>query len=550
MPSVRAGIASLLGALSLASAAAAAPGDAPFDGKWKQGPLQEEYTVQQWLPGCGPAPVSGAQGGGESVSVHQEGDELSFVGGGRVYRTNQCYDQLPTLARDAHSRDPSGRVWRTRCTTPAADPRRGMMQTLVAAKSDTHIDVIETGRYEISLAEGRCIADVKRSRAFDLVAREEAPAAGPPAAPAAPPPPRVEPPARAASACASPGEPARLEVRPSRKLMRTGESFTFRAIVSDANGCATGTPTTWSVAPGAAAPAVTVDALGKVTVQDGAAEGVTTVIASAAGKSARVTVDVTAPAHYDELLARSGLNAAGENDSASIAELTTGAIAGGDTKVEDSSSKRRLAFIAIVGLLALALGVVALVFSRRARRATALEAEADLLHAERVREAEERKREKAAAHAAQVRAHHESVERREEAARAEAEANAALLADGAGDGGTAAKMVCPACRREYPPASLFCPQDASRLVAMTGGDDPSPAGGICPTCQRGFDPAVKVCPFDQEDLVPYAMYAAAAVGASVSPLPTRGKICPTCGGRFDGSAAFCGKDGTALVMIN
>jgi hypothetical protein len=30
----------------------------------------------------------------------------------------------------------------------------------------------------------------------------------------------------------------------------------------------------------------------------------------------------------------------------------------------------------------------------------------------------------------------------------------------------------------------------------------------------------------------------------------RAKICPTCGGRFDGNAAFCGKDGTALVLIN
>ena len=38
---------------------APARADSPFDGKWKQGPLREEYTVQQWLPGCGPAPVIG-----------------------------------------------------------------------------------------------------------------------------------------------------------------------------------------------------------------------------------------------------------------------------------------------------------------------------------------------------------------------------------------------------------------------------------------------------------------------------------------------------------
>jgi hypothetical protein len=61
---------------------------------------------------------------------------------------------------------------------------------------------------------------------------------------------------------------------------------------------------------------------------------------------------------------------------------------------------------------------------------------------------------------------------------------------------------------------------------------------------------VKVCPHDQEELVPYAMHAAAATRAPAAPAASRGKICPTCGGRFEGNAAFCGKDGTALVMLN
>jgi len=49
-----------------------------------------------------------------------------------------------------------------------------------------------------------------------------------------------------------------------------------------------------------------------------AAEGSAQVIVSAAGRSARVTVDVTSPAHYDDLLAKSGLNSQGENDAASV----------------------------------------------------------------------------------------------------------------------------------------------------------------------------------------------------------------------------------------
>src|SRR6202020_2911163 len=102
----------------------------------------------------------------------EEGDELSFVGGGRVFRTNQCYDELPTLVRETHTRSASGREWRTRCTTPPSDPRRAIINTLVVATSDAHVDIIETGRYEISLAAGLCTADIKRSRSYTAVAKD------------------------------------------------------------------------------------------------------------------------------------------------------------------------------------------------------------------------------------------------------------------------------------------------------------------------------------------------------------------------------------------
>ncbi len=109
-------------------------------------------------------------------------------------------------------------------------------------------------------------------------------------------------------------------------------------------------------------------------------------------------------------------------------------------------------------------------------------------------------------------------------------------------------MFCPSCRREYPPGTAYCSFDSNQLVAIRGHEAlmAGPAGGICPVCHRGFNPGVKTCPYDKEELVPYAMMAARPAAAPVS----KGKICPTCGGRFDGSAAFCGKDGTALVLLN
>ncbi len=507
---------------------AVARAESPFDGKWKQGALHEEYTVQQWLPGCGPAPVSGNAGGGEIVSVREEGDELSIVGGGRVYKSNQCYDPLPTLARDSHSRDSGGRTWRTRCSTPAADPRRALMQTLVAATSDTHIDVIETGRYEITLNEGRCIADVKRSRGFDLVSRDGVPttpsASAPPPAPTPAPVPTPTP----RQAC-SPGDPARLEVRPSRKLMRPGESFTFRALVTDASGCPTPTTTSWALGDPEGARSLKLEPNGKVTALDGA-EGATDLVATAADKSVHVTVEVASAARYDDLLTKQGLNAAGENDAAATAVIAGSSIGGADAKGEDGARKRKTIFVGIVGALVVILGILALVYSRRAKKAAVIEKESEDRHHELVREAEDRKRAKLEAHASQQRAHEESILRVKRAAES-----------------SVGTMLCPTCKREFPPpAGNFCPQDATRLVPLADADESTlaPAGGVCPICRRGFQPGVKVCPTDKEELLPYAAVAATAT------VSAKGKICPTCGDRFDGGAGFCGKDGTALVLLN
>jgi predicted amidophosphoribosyltransferase len=135
-----------------------------------------------------------------------------------------------------------------------------------------------------------------------------------------------------------------------------------------------------------------------------------------------------------------------------------------------------------------------------------------------------------------MRAHEESVERATIAAK---EQQAEATREQA--------MACPACHREFPAASTYCPSDGSKLIPVAGNESilSGPAGGICPACKRGFDASIKVCPDDGEELVPYALR-----GAGPSIAPKRGKICPTCGDRFDGSATFCGKDGTALVLLN
>jgi hypothetical protein len=491
-----------------------------WDGQWKQTALREEFTVQQWLPGCGPAPSTHTTGGGETITITQEGDELSFVGGGRVFKSNQCYDDMPSLARESHSRDPSGKIWRTHCATPAGDPRRATMNTLVQVTSDAHIDLSETGRYEITLTDGKCTADIKRSRGFDLV-KSTAPVASATAtatATATAPPPKV---------CAQVGEPARLEVRPSKKLMKLGDTFMFNAVVLDGNGCATGTKTTWAVESGAG---VTVDPGGLVTVASDAAEGSATIVATAAGKSAKVTVEVSSAAHYADLLASSGLNSSGESDVASTAVIASSSLGTKDAHSDDSKRvMRRNLFIGVIGGLTLILAIVAFVGFRRSKKAAALAREAEERHEERMFEHEQRQKKRAEEHAAQQRAHDESVKRAEAVKQKRVSTNA--------------QMECPSCRREYPAGSQFCPHDGSKLQPQSGSS--APLGNICPVCKRGYDAQTKVCPADGEELVPQAAFRAAQ--PAVKP---RGKICPTCGGRFEGEAAFCGKDGTALVLLN
>ena len=528
--------ASLL-ALVLVTAPTLASADG-FGGKWKQSAMRVDYKVQTWpVDVCGPPPASESIGGGESITVTEEGDELTFVGGGRTYNSRQCYDnEVPSLARESHSHDPAARTWRTRCTTPASDPRRATLNTLVQATSDKRIQITETGRYELTLDKGKCTADVVRTRSFDLVAV----AAPAPSVTAAPPPsvevaPTVAPtPTVPARDCASPGPPAELRARPSRKILRQGDSFAFAAAVLDARGCATHTPTVWATTNPSGG--ISVDANGKVTVAADAPEGSTEVTVSAGGKTARVSVDVTSASHYDALLASSGLNASGESDAASSVSIASGSVGGGEGRADDGARKRKALFVGLVVALAAALGGVAFVARRRARRAAAIARDAEERHAERVREIEERKRRREFEHAERLSAHEESL--RKVAAHAVKHRLGATPAQ---------PMLCASCRREYPSGSTFCPADGSRLAPL-GADStmPGPAGGVCPTCRRGYDPAVKKCPEHGDELVPAAMLVTAAPA-----LPkAKGRICPTCGARFAGESTFCGADGTALVLLN
>ena len=528
----------------------AAHAESPFDGKWRQSALREDFTVQRWQAGCGPPPRSSSTGGGETIAVRAEGDVLSFVGGGRVYRSNQCYDALPSLARESYSHAADSRQWRTRCTTPPGDPRKTVMQTLVVATSDTHIDVTETGRYEIAHEDGLCVADVRRSRTFDLIQKDNpttpATATAAPSTPTPPPPPAPPPKddPKPTSTCTSPGPAARLEARPSKKLLRVGEAFAFRAKVVDKEGCPLADEIKWAASKEASLAHFTVDAKGHVTVPEGTPEGDYDLEASSGGKTARVTISVSSAANYDALLAKDGLNAAGETDTASVTSFPGVSIGSSEVAAEDGHKTRRAVFIGVIGTLVVALGIAYFFLRRRQRQAQKLETETLTRYEDRVREASARNEASDADFAAKTRAHEESLRAAEEAKEKLAQARAARAAAKAPTPAPAAPVderTCPTCKRSFRD-TFFCPHDGSKLSDMPA--DKLDFTLLCPTCKRGFPEGTKTCPDHGDELVLPAPARPAPVKAA------RGKICPTCGARFDGAATFCGKDGTSLVLLN
>jgi hypothetical protein len=226
-------------------------------------------------------------------------------------------------------------------------------------------------------------------------------------------------------------------VNPSRKLVRAGERFTFRAVVLDDGGCPTGAKATWAVVPGPLAAKASVDAGGTVSVASDAGEGKIDLTASALGKSVTVSIEVARPEDYDALLASRGLNDAGEQEEAAVAVIATGTIGGRTAVAEDAARERKFAFVAIVVTLAAVLGFVGLVLSRRGQRAPSpLAPDADLSEPEPEPEPEP---EQNLAPADAARRPKKPAER---------------------------GKICPICGERYGPDAVFCGKDATKLVLL------------------------------------------------------------------------------------
>lgn len=470
-----------VGVLVVASSAPAAAQEAEkptLAGTWSATALSETWSTSEWGDACGPKPTSGGGAPAGTVTVTDQGGELAFSGAGRAFSTAQCWEPTPGLKRTSHSGGKRG--WSSTCASAASDPRRATVTTRFSATDDT-IVFSETGVFEFAIMGATCKASVSRSRSFKLKQRAgsaepaaSAPPAPPTAAPAAPSAAPPAPPPPEPEGCDDRAAPARIEVRPARKLLRPGERFELDVRVLDQRTCRLQAKPELALREGSSlAPYVDLDGR-TVSVHDDAPEGQAEVVVSLGGKSVTVTLEVTPAAKYAELLAARGLDARGEDPSARVVEIESG-LGSPQTEGLDTARARRITFLAIVGGVAALLGIVALALLRRGRRA-------------QVRSAPE-----APAPPPNVTFFKASE---------------------------AISVECPRCGLVLAPGAGFCPKDGSALApskrAPPAPSEPPPAAGaaparkkprrepekICPTCGETFASDAGFCGKDGTQLVP------------------------------------------------
>lgn len=419
-------------ALSILAAGRAAA-SVSLAGSWHAEPMTVRWVIGQWGEECGPRPSGGGDAGG-TVTIEEQGRELRISGLGKTYSTDECWAMHPELSRQSHSatENATGRVWKTLCRTGGNDARQEILQTTVTATGDM-ISFQESGQYQFSIQGQACSASSGRWRIY-----RRQPAAPEPLAPPAPPTPDRP--------CATPGLPARIEVRPARKLMRAGESFQFSARVTDARGCVLRTPVNWALEP-STAPAELEG--GKLTVAAGAPDADLRVTATAAQRAVAARVEVVSDDRYAALLETGDFDAEGASGEAAAAAITSGAIGAQPMAPDASRPRRKWTFVAVVIAIALGFAVVGAVLLQRARRV-----------------ARERRRARAAQktpgtlpRAAGVGPRWNPAETRVEATRLESDEQRSLSVK--------AKTVCPVCGTLYDIRDLeACPKDGARVLPV------------------------------------------------------------------------------------
>ncbi|MGF1469224.1 MAG: hypothetical protein ACFCGT_24120 [Sandaracinaceae bacterium] len=439
----------LLGLAVALAPAATAHADGPFEGQWREGPLRISVDVDSWGGDCGPRPQSVTAPGGGTFRITQSGDQLTF-NLRRQQTTRSCWSENRAVRRVSSSYSASSQTWRIVCRTPPDDSRGETGTYTLRAAGPDRLEFRDVSRYDWQLNASRCVATITTSQSYTRVAaRPTTPE------PERPTPPEPEP--EQPSAC-RPGPADRLLVAPRARAVAPGEEVCFTARVVDAQGCRRSDRVTYALAP--ASPG----RLRGRCYRAAQGTGEATVIARSGALSREARITVRMPDLSDLIARRSETGSLGSGTRAEVPEAESGQAA----RVRTASDGPGAGVWWTVGLGGLLLLAGALALLLRGRR-------------------------------------------------------------------SAAAVPAP---QDPGPAPEPWPTDPMVADDGEGGRDAQDL--ICPTCRRGYPPGTPGCPHDGDRPIPYAEFLA---GGSRK---TAGRTCPVCGTVYPPTVAFCGQDGTPL----
>lgn len=518
--------------------------EAAYTGAWQASPLSVRYALDSWGPDCGPRPGSSSEPGGR-VTISAEGSHLRFSGAFSG-STGACWSDNAEVRRVSASARPES--WSAACATIAGNPRGEAGRYTVTVRDANTLVYSERTTYNWQLRDSTCTATRTASRTLTRAVPLTVPAELPPIEPA------VEPPPAEPTTCVA-GAPTALRMRGPEAPIEPGARFCLNVRATDGAGCPLeNPPIQWRVV-GPTGATGRMEGRCFVTTDNAAeAEGDYQLTATLDGLEARAEVQVRSP----DL---SGLIAVRDRDAA-----------GRPTAIEHAESERAAGVAAVtpgagggqrwlllgVGLLLLGATVGFGLLVMRARRKATAPAKRASKDAAPARDSEpERKSDplknsgtalipkKAALpqHAAPGSFAASPASRAETllepvAAPVPAAPAAPKPATPAG------ALACPVCGVAGSGGERFCAKHGERLVPPA--ENPLRAAGmICPTCRRGYPPDAEFCPHDRAGLVPYTLYRKAENATDALP-----RICPTCGERYAQHVTFCGKDGASLSSVN
>ncbi|MGE0791529.1 MAG: hypothetical protein AB7S26_37990 [Sandaracinaceae bacterium] len=429
---------------TLASLSATARADGPYEGTWREGPMSINVNVESWGSDCGPRPQSTTTTGGGTFRITQAGDQLTFQL--RTQRTTRgCWSENRAVRRVSSSYQAG--TWRVVCRTPEEDSRAETGTYTIQALGDDQLQFRDQSRYDWQLNASRCQATIVTTQSFTRVGGSGGNASN---TPSEPPTPRC-----------TPGAASRVVLRPASAEVAPGGQQCFTARVVDSAGCALGTRPTVRVAEGDGH-------LEGLCVTVGSGTGTVRVVATSGSMRDEATIAVRT-LDMSDLIARRSESGSVGSGSPEDAETETAA------RLSASEREESVSLLLPAGVLALALlivGAAVVLLRRRAR------------------------------------------------------ARGTVRIGGLGD----VAIDMPARR----PLSQPPPGPAPETIPP-----PSEPGEemICPTCRRGYPPGTASCPHDETALVRYRDFASGGANENV---------CPVCGDRFPATVRFCGKDGVAL----